>query len=318
MTALQTAPLNCGSEITASIKGASDRLALAARSASTIRAYRSDWTAFAAWADTQSVASIPARPETVAAWIAHQMDAGKKASSISRSIAAITCAHEVAGFDGFGGSQKVKDALKGMRRTIGTAQTKKEAATADRVTLMIAAQPDTLIGKRNRALLALGFAGAFRRSELVALHVEDLRDVDGGAIATIRKSKTDQDGAGQEIGILNGSRLRPLDAVKDWCEAAQITEGPIFRSVNRHGKAGAFMTDRAVADVVKAAAQAAGFDPATFSGHSLRAGFITSGAEAGVDALRIAETSRHKNLDVLKGYVRRASLMKNHAGISFI
>jgi len=318
MTALQTVQKPHAEALPAAIQQAADALAMASLSPATLRAYRSDWSAFTTWCAGHAIAPIPARPETVAAWVSARMAAGKKAASISRSVAAISCAHEVAGLDGFGRSRKVLDALRGMRRTIGTAPTKKAPATSDRLGFMLSAQPDTLIGLRNRALLALGFAGALRRSELVALHVEDLKPQEGGAVMTIRRSKTDQEGAGQEIGILNGTRVRPLDAVQAWLAASGITTGPIFRSINRGGAVGGSLSDRAVANIVKASAAAAGLDPKDFGGHSLRSGFITSGAEAGTDAIRIAEVSRHKNLEVLRGYVQRANLLKNHAGASFM
>ncbi|WP_336764260.1 site-specific integrase [Asaia sp. VD9] len=300
------------------ISQAADMLAAAALSPATLRAYRTSCAAFSRWCSAQGVSSLPARPETVAAYVSMLMQQGKRAATISRAVAAISCAHELVGHDGFGRSRKVKDALKGMRRIIGTAPDKKAPATADRLALMLATCGDDLAGLRNRALLALGFAGAFRRSELMALAVEDIQPVDGGAIVTIRRSKTDQEGAGQTIGILNGSRLRPLDAVTAWCEAAGITSGPIFRSINKGGAVGVSLSDRAAADIVKDAARQAGLDPSDFSGHSLRSGFITSGAEAGHDAIRIAEVSRHKNLEVLRGYVSRANLLKDHAGASFM
>lgn len=318
MTALQTVQTARKEALPAVIHQEADALAMASLSPATLRAYRSDWSAFTSWCAGHGVAPIPAKTDTVAAWVASRMKDGAKASTISRSVAAISCAHEVAGLDGFGRARKVQDALRGMRRTIGTAPAKKAPATSDRLALMLAAQPDNLIGLRNRALLALGFAGALRRSELVALTIDDLEPQEGGAVLTIRQSKTDQDGAGQTIGILNGSRIRPLDLVAAWIEAAGITSGRIFRSITKGGAVGGSLSDRAAADIVKASAKAAGLDPVAFGGHSLRAGFITSGAEAGQDALRIAEVSRHKNLEVLRGYVRRANLLKDHAGASFM
>jgi len=304
--------------IPAGLQNASDRLVLAARSPATLRAYRTDWTAFVAWCRTQDVTALPARPETVAAWIASRLEQGRKAATLARGVAAVSCAHELAGFESFSRSRLVQDALRGMRRTLGTAPTRKAPATVDLLRRMLDVQPDTLIGRRNRALLALGFAGALRRSELAMLDVGDLVPQDGGALLTVRRSKTDPDGAGQTIGILNGSTIRALEHISVWCEAAGIMSGRLFRSVDRHGRIGGSLSDRSVARIIKTAAEAVGLDPERFSGHSLRAGFITSGAEAGADALLIAETSRHQSLDVLRTYVRRASLLKTHAGQRFL
>jgi len=304
--------------IPAGLQEASDRLALAARSPATLRAYRTDWAAFVAWCCTQSVTALPAQPETVSAWIASRLEQGRKAATLARGVAAVSCAHELAGFESFSRSRVVQDALRGMRRTLGTAPIRKAPATVDLLRRMLDVQPDTLIGRRNRALLALGFAGALRRSELVTLDVTDLVSQEGGALLTLRRSKTDPDGAGQTIGILNGSIIRALEHVSIWFEAAEITSGRLFRSVNRHGRVGKSLSDRSVARIIKTAAEAVGLDPDRFSGHSLRAGFVTSGAEAGADALLIAETSRHQSLDVLRTYVRRASLLKAHAGHRFL
>ncbi|WP_148089296.1 tyrosine-type recombinase/integrase [Acetobacter pasteurianus] len=148
--------------------------------------------------------------------------------------------------------------------------------------------------------------------------MSDIQEMEGGAKVTIRRSKTDQEGAGQTIGILEGSRLRPLSSVRAWLDAAQITDGLLFQRLSKAGKLLGPMTPDAIALLVKHYAKRAGFDASQFSGHSLRAGFITSGAEAGNDALRIAEVSRHKSLDVLRGYVRRANLLKDHPGASFM
>ncbi|NVN06745.1 site-specific integrase [Asaia spathodeae] len=301
-----------------SFQAAADHLALAARSSATLRAYHTDWKTFVIWCDAQNVTALPAYPNTVAAWIADRMDQGLKAATLTRGIAAISCAHELAGYESFSRSRIVQDALKGMRRILGTAPTRKAPATVGLMRQMLAAQPDSLIGLRNRALLALGFAGALRRSELVTLEVKDLAPQEGGALLTLRRSKTDPDGSGQTIGILNGSTIRALDHLDTWCEVSGITSGLLFRSIDRHGRVGGSLSDRSVARIVKAGAKAIGLDPEIFSGHSLRAGFITSGAEAGVDALLIAETSRHKSLDVLRRYVRHASLLKVHAGQRFL
>jgi integrase len=184
---------------------------------------------------------------------------------------------------------------------------------------MLDACPDTLKGKRDRALLALGFAGAFRRSELVALNVTDLAEVADGFRVTIRRSKTDQEGAGQEIAIPRGSRLRPVEAVQTWLAATGITAGPVFRPVAKGGRATAqALSANAVPDIVKGYAARIGLDPAAFAGHSLRSGFLTSGAEAGASVFKLMEVSRHKSMDTLRGYVRRSDLFKDHAGGSFL
>jgi site-specific recombinase XerD len=140
------------------------------KSAATRRAYRSDWRIFTAWRGSRDLESLPAAPDTVARFLSSQARAGVKASTIGRRCAAIGCAHKLAGHrEPPSNAETVKAVMRGIRRSIGTAATRKAPATAEVINEMLKHCPDTLKGKRDRALLALGFAGAFRRSELVAL-----------------------------------------------------------------------------------------------------------------------------------------------------
>ncbi len=126
----------------------------------------------------------------------------------------------------------------------------------------------------------------------------------------IRRSKTNQEGAGQEIAVPHGRHLKPVAAVRDWLSAAGITEGPVFRPVSRTGtvRGSARLTDRSITEIVKRYAIAAGLDPHAFSGHSLRAGFVNSAAERNVELTRIMDVTRHKDVRTVTGYVRRANL----------
>jgi integrase len=127
--------------------------------------------------------------------------------------------------------------MKGARRKLRDRRVnQKAAATADVLAALLMRTPDTLTGKRDRALLALGFAGAFRRSELVALNVADLRDDPEGLRVTVRKSKTDQQGAGFEKPIPHGRFIQPVKLVREWLDAAGIVSGPVFRPVSRSGR----------------------------------------------------------------------------------
>ena len=304
--------------LTAADQAAIHDYALAEKSAATRRAYRSDFAAFTTWCAGRGLDPIPAAPEAVAAFIADQANAGFRASTLGRRVAAIAYAHALAGLEPPTSSKAVRVVLGGVRRKIGTRPTQKAPATAERIAAMLAALPDTLTGKRDRALLALGFAGAFRRSELVALELADLAVETEGMRVHIRQSKTDQEGRGQEIAIPRGTKLRPVNAVQDWLKAAKIEDGPVFRSIDRHGRIGAALSAQSVALIVKRYAEAAGLDPQEFAGHSLRAGFLTSAAEAGADVLRMMEVSRHKRVETVQGYVRRANGFKGHAGERFL
>ena len=171
-------------------------------------------------------------------------------------------------------------------------------------------------GCRDRALLLLGFAGALRRSELVGIDVEDVVEVPDGLTVHLRRSKTDQEGAGRLVGIPYGSNPStcPVRAWRAWLELSGITEGPAFRSVDRHGRVGSTrLTAQAVALVVKRHALRAGLDPGEVAGHSLRAGLATAAAEAGVPERVIAATTGHKGTAMLRRYIREGSLFRENA-----
>ncbi|WP_394793451.1 tyrosine-type recombinase/integrase [Armatimonas sp.] len=175
---------------------------------------------------------------------------------------------------------------------------------------------DRLIACRDRALLLLGFAGAMRRSELVGLDVADVVETADGLVVTIRRSKTDQEGQGRKIGIPYGSKLAtcPVRSVRAWKARAQVTEGPLFRQVNRHGKVlEGRLGDRTVALVVKRAVAATGVDAASYAGHSLRAGLATAAAMAGVSERVIQGQTGHKSLPILRRYIREGSLFRENA-----
>src|SRR5215218_1783167 len=287
----------------------------------TIRAYTSDAVLFDVWCRERGLAgSVPASPEMVAAFLTSEAERGVKASTISRRCAAIRYAHKLTNHPDPTASEHVKSAVRGIRRTIGSAQTRKAPATAEIVGAMLSHCSPGLAGTRDRAILALGFSGAFRRSELVALDVADLADDRDGLRITIRKSKTDQEGRGHEIAIPHGRHIRPVRLVKDWIEAAGITEGPLFRPISRSGnvRGTARLTDKSIADLVKRYAAKIGLQASDFGAHSLRAGFVTTAADRDVELTRIMDVTRHKDVRTVTGYVRRANLFKGHAGSSFL
>jgi integrase len=136
---------------------------------------------------------------------------------------------------------------------------------------------------------------------------------------TIRRSKTDQEGAGATVAIVRGSVACPVEALKVWLGGAGITEGAIFRRVNKGGKVlPERLTAQSVALIVKAHARRAGLDPRVFAGHSLRSGFLTSAARRGASIFKMMEVSRHRSVDSLRDYVRDADLFRDHAGAGLL
>ena len=276
---------------------------------------RRDWRDFAAWCALRGATALPAHVGIVAAYLSGLADSGRKASTIGRRAAAIGYHHKMAGHEPPTGSEGVRAVLRGIRRTIGSAKQGKAPATADLIGQMVALCPDNMIGKRDRALLCLGFAGAFRRSELCALEVADLTEVPDGLRILIRRSKGDQEGQGQEVAIPRGYKLRPVEAVQTWLAAAEISSGPVFRAVTRGGRVSCeALADDSAARIVKRYARRVGLDPASYGGHSLRSGFLTVAAESGASIWKLSAQSRHKSLDTLRGYIRSADLFKEQAG----
>ncbi len=288
----------------------------AARSENTRRAYRGAWEAFCAFCAAQGVAPLPADARLCADYLTHLAESGRKVATINLAAAAIAAAHRTAGADDPTKPEAVRLLLTGIRRKLGAAPSQKAPAMRDDLARMLARLPATLAGRRDRALLLLGYAGAFRRSELVGLDVADLRFGAEGLVATVRRSKTDQEGEGalKHVPQLRAAALCPVRAVRAWLDAAGIKSGPVFRRVDRHGHVAAGrLSDRAVALVVKRAAAAAGLEPRQFAGHSLRAGFATQAAADDVDALAIREITGHKSDQMLSRYVRSGGAQARRA-----
>lgn len=288
----------------------------ASKAERTRKAYRSDWAAFEAWCAAQGLPSLPASPDTLALYLAARADAGAKVSSIARALASISQAHKAAGHTSPRGAAQVQAAMQGIRRTLGVAPEQKAPVLVADLRAMVATLPASLLGNRSRAMLLLGFAGGFRRSELVALDVGDLDFGAEGLTVTLRRSKTDQEGAGRKVGVPYGSdpATCPVRALRAWLGACGRTEGAVFVGLTRHGRlTGERLDGRDVARVVKAAAGAAGLDATRFSGHSLRAGLATSAAKAGKSERAIMAQTGHRSVAMVRRYIRDANLFSENA-----
>lgn len=318
--ALQTMTTAGGAIVRADLVDGARAFAAASKATRTRDAYRGAFGAFVAWCDAQGLCALPAAPDTVALFLTSRAQEGRKVATLEQALAAVAQAHKAAGLDSPRGAAVVREVMRGIRRTLGVAPTQKAPAVASDVRAMVAALPDGLLGQRDRALLLLGFAGAFRRSELVGLDVEDVAFGEDGATVTLRRSKTDQEGEGRKVGIPFGSSpaLCPVRALRAWLDAAQITEGPIFREVTRHGHVRARLTGHAIARVVKRSALAAGLDPARFSGHSLRAGLATAAAKAGKSERAIMAQTGHRSVTMVRRYIRDASLFADNAAAGLL
>ena len=315
-TALVGVPMALGALAVPSVEvEAAATYAKAEKAAATRRAYKTDFAIFQEWCGQRGANALPAEPATVAAFLSWEADRRTRPSTIGRRVAAIRYAHTLAGCGVPTDDERVRATVRGIRRAFGTASTKKTPATADRIMAMAPVANTGLGNLRDRALLLLGFAGALRRSELVALDIDDIEESEEGLRVTIRRGKTDQEGKGAVIAIVRGALVCPVAAYKAWIKAANISTGPVFRPIAKGERLPeARLTDHSVAKIVKAHAARIGLDPAVFSGHSLRSGFLTSAAARGASIFKMMDVSRHKSVDTLRGYVRDAELFRDHAG----
>ncbi len=281
----------------------------------TVRAYRADWAHFESWCKAHGQAFLPATPDTVALYVS-DLAATHRPATITRRISAISQAHQIARFETPTGSAKVRLVMAGIRRTKGTAQNGKTPILVDDLRRMLAGLPENLLGVRDRVLLLIGFCGAFRRSELVALDAVDVAITREGLVVTIRRSKTDQEAEGRKIGIPYASHLEtcPVRSLQDWLEKSGIIEGPLFRPIDRFGKMASIRLSAAsVADIVKRYAAAVGLNAAQFAGHSLRSGLATSAAAAGASERSIMKQTGHRSEKMVRRYIKDGSLFLENA-----
>ncbi len=282
----------------------------ASLSNSSRRAYRSDIEHFQKWGG-----SIPSPPELVAHYLASHAGV-LSAATLARRLVSISKAHTTQGYPSPARDDLVRATLRGIRHTHGSAQRQVAPAVREDMLSMVAGLQGVK-GLRDQALLLVGFAGAFRRSELVSLKLSDIEWVQQGFIAHLRFSKTDQQGIGRKVAIpyARGASC-PVRALQSWIEVAGISVGPIFRSVSKGGVVSeAGLTPQAVALIVKDRAKAVGLDPRNYSGHSLRAGLITSAAKLGVSSWKIRQQTGHKSDAMLGRYIRDANIfVDNPAG----
>ena len=281
----------------------------AATSESTRRAYRSDLKHFIDWGG-----AFPASDVMLADYLAHHAETLSVATLVRR-VASISKAHAARGWPNPARSELIKATVRGIRRTHGSGQRRAKPLVKEDLFSVLSAMGDSLKDSRDRALLLVGFAGGFRRSELVAINCDDIEEVRQGMVVHLCRSKTDQDGEGRKIGIPHGrSRWCPVGAVNEWLGLSGIEEGPVFRPVDRHGElGGARLSGEAVSLVIKKRVAAAGLAAEEFSGHSLRAGLATSAATAGVSSWKIRQQTGHASDAMLARYIRDGELFVDNA-----
>ena len=285
----------------------------------TLRAYQSDFRDFSAFCAKNGFSSMPTQPKIIAFYITN-LSKTSKFSTLKRRIASISVIHKLKGHYLDTKHPIIMENLHGIKRTLGSRQKAKKPILINDLKLLIKAIDEEQIKTRSfveskvkgisklrdKALILVGFAGGFRRSELVNIDYEDIEFVNEGVKILIKRSKTDQSGEGiiKAIPYFDNKEFCPVKALKEFIEFkfAKTNKGKIFE-----------ISDKSVALIIKKYAEKAGLDSSKYSGHSLRSGFATTAAEFGAEERNIMAMTGHKTTQMVRRYIHEANLFKNNA-----
>ena len=279
--------------------------------ANTIRAYAGDWSRFTAWCQLHELASLPASIEALAGFLTELADAGKKVATIQRHAAAITKAHELAGLDSPTADKKIKVLLKGIAREKKTRIKQAAAFTLSSFKHTIRSiDASTPTALRNRALLLLGFTGAFRRSELEALNIEDLAFDEEGLVVSLDKSKTNQMGQAEEKAIFYSPELVlcPIRSLQAWLRVLDRSEGPVFVSLRKNQQ---LTSRRMTTKYINLITQQ--YLGSGYTAHSLRASFVTVSKLNGADDSKVMNQTKHKTSTMIRRYTRLDNVRQHNS-----
>ena len=296
-------------------------------------AYQKGWNRFLDYCAAEQIADpLSASPEQTASFFVHLATLPSPLSGMLLSMgtvllykSAVNKKYLEAGKPSPTNHPMVRSTLRGLARSKGSSGRKVMALREYHLEAMLQAVPNTLIGKRDAAILSVGFAGALRRSEICNLSVEDVEFLDykenqeDRMILTIRQSKTDQQGKGQRVPVLDGKVIRPIKHLKLWLESSGITNGPLFQTMKRGG----YLRSKAmhhsdIPRIVRHYAGIIGLNPKDIAGHSLRAGFVTSAAVHHARLDKIMSVTRHTHAATVMRYIRDADAFTDHAGRNFL
>jgi len=273
------------------------------KSNNTLRAYQSDFRDFSLFCTKNGFSSMPTEPKIVALYLTH-LSKSAKFSTLKRRIASISVLHKLKGHYLDTKHPIIMENLHGIKRTLGSRQKAKKPILINDLKIIIKAIDKEKI--RDKALILIGFAGGFRRSELVNIYYDDIEFVTEGVKILIKRSKTDQSGEGsiKAIPYFNNEEFCPVVALKNYINKkfSNIKEGKIFD-----------ISDKSVALIIKRYAQKAGLEASKYAGHSLRSGFATTAAEFGAEERNIMAMTGHKTTQMVRRYIREGNLFKNNA-----
>ena len=269
----------------------------------TLRAYQSDFRDFSVFCAKNGFSSMPTQPKIIALYITN-LSKSFKFSTLKRRIASISVIHKLKGHYLDTKHPIIMENLHGIKRTLGSRQKAKKPILINDLKLIIKAINEDKI--RDKALILIGFAGGFRRSELVSILNEDIEFVPEGVKILIRRSKTDQSGEGiiKAIPYFNNQEYCPVITLQKFINSKtkREKEERIFK-----------ISDKSVALIIKKYAEKAGLDSTRYAGHSLRSGFATTAAEFGAEERNIMAMTGHKTTQMVRRYIQEANLFKNNA-----
>ena len=290
------------------------------KSKNTLRAYKSDFNDFGIFCSKNGFKSLPSEPKIVSLYLTHLSTKNAKISTLKRRLVSIGVIHKLKGHYLDTKHPAIIENIMGIKRRKGSIQKSKKPILINSLKKLIDVidqQNKKEIKKlRDRSIILIGFSGGFRRNEIVSLDYDDLEFVSEGLKISLRRSKTDQFGAGftKALPYFEGSQYCPVVSLKKWIKISKITSGPLFRRFSKASKLlESRLTDQTVALLIKKYLQLAGIDSRNYSGHSLRSGFATSAAEAGVEERSIMTMTGHKSSEMVRRYIKEANLFKNNA-----
>ena len=285
----------------------------------TLRAYKSDFKDFGGFCAKHGFDSLPTEPKVVSLYLTH-LSKNSKISTLRRRLVSIGMVHKLKGHYLDTKHPIIIENLLGIKRVKGSYQKGKKPILINHLKSIINVIDEQKIDEikkaRDKALLLVGFAGGFRRTELISIDYEDLEFVTEGVKIIIKRSKTDQFGEGMTKGIpyFSNQKYCPVNNLKKWIELSNVKSGPIFRRFAKGSVLTNYrLTDQSVVLIIKIYLNLAGIENKNYSGHSLRSGFATVAAESGADERSIMTMTGHKTTQMVRRYIREANIFKNNA-----
>ena len=286
----------------------------------TVRAYKSDFEDFGLFCTQNGFKSLPSEPKIVSLYLTHLSTKDVKMSTLKRRLVSIGVIHKLKGHYLDTKHPSIIENIMGIKRRKGSIQRGKKPILINNLKLIINVideQKNEEIKKiRDRSIILIGFAGGFRRNEIVSLDYDDLDFVQEGLKVNVRRSKTDQFGEGfvKALPYFDNSQYCPVISIRKWIEISKISSGPLFRRFTKGSKlSDNRLTDQTVALLIKEYLKLGGIESNNYSGHSLRSGFATSAAESGAEERSIMAMTGHKSTEMVRKYIREANLFKNNA-----